>query len=98
MDQPAAPPTIARAALLGLFPRCGERTLFAGVARLATRCRACGLDLSAFDVGDGPAAFLTLSLVTLIGAAAVTVQLRIEPPWWVQALFRAAEEAVRFGA
>jgi uncharacterized protein (DUF983 family) len=46
------------AGLKGQCPRCGERTLFAGLVAFAPSCRACGLDLAAFNVGDGPAAFL----------------------------------------
>ena len=55
------PPKLAEAALFGLCPRCGARTLFAGWTRFADNCRACGLDLTRFNVGDGPAAFLTLT-------------------------------------
>jgi uncharacterized protein (DUF983 family) len=29
------------------------QTLFAGWTRFADRCRVCGLDLAAFNVGDG---------------------------------------------
>ena len=57
--------------------------MFAGVARFAPRCRACGLDISAFNVGDGPAAFLTLGVGALITILAVTLDLAVEPPFWV---------------
>ena len=66
-DKPEIPkgqPGLAEAALFGCCPRCGNRTLFAGVAKFAPRCRQCGLDFSAFNVGDGPAAFLTLGVGT----------------------------------
>ncbi len=76
-------PGIASAALFGLCPRCGARTLFDGVARFAPRCRACALDFSAFNVGDGPAAFLTLVIGALITILAVWVQVAWEPPFWV---------------
>ena len=56
-DPSKGQPGIAEAALFGLCPRCGGRTLFAGWTRFAHRCRGCGLDLAAFNVGDGPAAF-----------------------------------------
>jgi len=79
-------PRMAEAALFGLCPRCGERTLFAGWTRFADRCRACGLDFSAFNVGDGPAAFLTLIIGAFVVVLAVWVQLAAEPPWWVHAL------------
>lgn len=72
--------------LKGLCPRCGARTLFAAAIRFAPRCRACGLDFDAFNVGDGPAAFLTLILGTLVMIGAVTLALTIAPPLWVQLL------------
>lgn len=74
------------AALHGLCPRCGARTAFAGWIRFADRCRACGLDIAAFNVGDGPAAFLTLIIGAVVAAAAIILELAVSPPWWVHAL------------
>lgn len=79
-------PGLAEAALKGLCPRCGAQTLFAGVARFAPRCRACGLDFSSFNVGDGPAAFLTLGVGALVTLLAVMLELGAEPPFWVHLL------------
>lgn len=79
-------PSIAEAALGGLCPRCASRTLFAGVARFAPRCRICQLDFAQFNVGDGPAAFLTLIVGTLVVALAIWVQLAFEPAFWVHIL------------
>ena len=76
-------PTRERATLLGLCPRCGGRTLFAGWIRLAPRCRACGLDFDAFNIGDGAAAFLILIVGAIICVAAVMTELKLAPPWWV---------------
>lgn len=76
-------PSLTKAALAGLCPRCGERTLFAGVVRFADRCEACGLDFTVYNVGDGPAAFLTLIVGALVTAMALTLQLAVEPPFWV---------------
>ena len=88
MSEPdaASPPTLAAASLHGLCPRCGEKTLFAGYAKFADRCSACGLDFSQFNVGDGPAAFLTLILGTVIVALAITLELTVHPPLWVHML------------
>ena len=86
MADPVAPPSLAQAALHGLCPRCGQKTLFAGFARFAERCANCGLDFSAFNVGDGPAAFLTLILGTLIVALAIGLELTVHPPLWVHML------------
>ena len=76
-------PTVARAALFGLCPRCGGRTLFDGLAQFAPKCRACGLDFARFNVGDGPAAFLTLIIGALIVGLAVWVEVKFAPPFWV---------------
>ena len=74
---------MAEAALLGLCPQCASRTLFDGWARFAARCRVCGLDLTRFNVGDGPAAFLTLIVGAGVVILAVALQLAAEPAWWV---------------
>jgi uncharacterized protein (DUF983 family) len=76
-------PSIARAALFGLCPRCGSRTLFAGLAQFAGHCRACRLEFSRFNVGDGPAAFLTLIIGALMVVLAISLELALKPPFWV---------------
>ncbi|MDE0878895.1 MAG: DUF983 domain-containing protein [Sphingomonas bacterium] len=83
---PAGAPPILDAGLKGLCPQCGAKTLFAGTARFADTCSACGLDFTKFNVGDGPAAFLTLILGTVIVAGAIIVELKFSPPLWVQML------------
>lgn len=70
----------------GNCPRCRAKTLFEGVISFAPQSRACGLDFSAFNVGDGPAAFLTLIIGALVSALAIWLQLSVEPPFWVHAL------------
>jgi len=77
---------MAEAALFGLCPQCGGRTLFAGPTRFAERCRACGLDLKRFNVGDGPAAFLTLIVGAVVVILALWLQLAARPAWWVHVL------------
>lgn len=79
-------PGIVPAALFGLCPECGARTLFEGVAQFAPRCRACGLDLSVFNVGDGPAAFLTLIIGAVVTGLALWLEIAWHPPFWVHAL------------
>lgn len=74
------------AALFGCCPRCHARTLFAGYAKFAERCRVCGLDFTQFNVGDGPAAFLTLVIGTLVTGLAIWLQLKVEPPFWVHVI------------
>ena len=72
-----------RRSLSGACPRCKSRTLFAGWVRFADRCRACGLDFSSFNVGDGPAAFLILVIGAILVVAALVVDGAYSPPWWV---------------
>jgi uncharacterized protein (DUF983 family) len=70
----------------GLCPRCHERTLFAGPIQFAPACRACGLDYSAFNVGDGPAAFLIFGVGGIVTALAIWLELAVSPPWWLHLL------------
>ena len=79
-------PSIASAALFGLCPRCSARRLFDGVAKFAPRCADCGLDYTRFNVGDGPAAFLTLIIGAVVAGLAIWVQIAFEPPFWVHIL------------
>jgi len=79
-------PSVVQAGLKGLCPRCGEPTLFAGMLRFADKCSACGLDISSFNVGDGPAAFLTLILGTLVVIMAIALELTLSPPLWLHML------------
>jgi len=83
-------PGLVPAALFGLCPRCGARTLFVGgpwgLATFADRCRACALDFTTFNVGDGPAAFLTLIIGALITAFAIGLELAAHPPFWLHVI------------
>lgn len=87
-DAGPAPVEVApvQVAFRGLCPRCGAPTLFAGWLRFADKCTACGLDFSAFNVGDGPAALLILVLGGAIVAAAIMLELSLSPPFWVHLL------------
>ena len=71
------------AALAGNCPRCGAHTLFGSWVSVATRWRACGLDLSTVNVGDGPAAFLIFIVGTITVVGALVVDGALSPPWWV---------------
>lgn len=73
-------------AVKGLCPRCAAPGLFARAVRFAPRCRVCGLDYAAFNVGDGPAAFLIMIVGGLIVALAIITQLSFQPPFWVHIL------------
>ena len=79
-------PSIARAALFGLCPQCGHKTLFAGLGQFADRCANCGLDFSSYNVGDGPAALLTMGIGALIIVLALIVDTAFYPPFWVHVI------------
>lgn len=85
-DTTKGQPGIRQAALFGLCPRCGSRTLFSGVVKFADRCPVCGLDLTRFNVGDGPAGFLTLVIGAIMVALAIWLDVAASPPLWVHAL------------
>ena len=85
-EEPSGAPSPLECGLKGACPRCGARTLFHGVVAFADVCPACGLRFDAFNVGDGPAAFLTLFVGTLVTALAVWLELAVAPPWWVHVI------------
>ena len=80
-------PSLAAATFGGLCPRCGARTLFAGLARFAPACRSCGLDFASFNVGDGPAAFLILIVGAIVAVSAILLDQAMSPPWWVHLIW-----------
>ena len=82
-NPPPASPVTETGVLAGNCPRCGAHTLFKGWLSFADRCRACGLDLSSFNVGDGPAAFLIFIVGTIIVVGALVLDAAVTPPWWV---------------
>ena len=79
-------PSPIQTALKGLCPRCGAKSLFKGLVTFAPKCRACGLDFSVFNVGDGPAAFLILIIGALVTGLAIALELTAEPPLWLHLL------------
>src|SRR3546814_17844395 len=76
-------PPVWRAALLGLCPECGAPTLFDGPVKFRAKCDSCGLDYGRYNVGDGPAAFLTLIIGALLIAVALALDAVVRPPFWV---------------
>ncbi|WP_423605912.1 DUF983 domain-containing protein [Sphingomonas sp. MS122] len=92
MPEPAPEPVVADAvpvldsAFKGTCPRCGAPSLFSGWVRFAERCSSCGLDYAAFNVGDGPAAFLTLIVGTIIVVLSIALELAASPPIWLHLL------------
>ena len=90
-------PSPLAGALGGRCPQCEAQTLFAGSLRFAAKCRACGLDYSSFNVGDGPAAFLILIIGAVLTVAALTLDGALSPPWWVHLIWVPAGFALTIG-
>jgi uncharacterized protein (DUF983 family) len=86
-EQPVArAPNPIWAGLACRCPRCGKGRLLQGFLGLRPRCEACGLDYSFIDAGDGPAVFVILFAGFVVVAAALIVEVRYQPPYWLHAL------------
>ncbi len=79
-------PGLFAAALFGLCPECGEKSLFASVSRFSDKCTKCGLDYGSYNVGDGPAAFLTMGIGAIIIILAIMLDIAVRPPFWVHVI------------
>ncbi|MES1985426.1 MAG: DUF983 domain-containing protein [Pseudomonadota bacterium] len=80
---PKSDPHLLIQSAKGLCPQCGAQTLFAGPIRFAPNCPSCGLDYAQFNVGDGPAAFLTMIVGGVILALALVLEFKVHPPLWL---------------
>ena len=80
-------PTLAGASLKGLCPRCGAPGLFNGPVLFADHCPVCALDVQAYNIGDGPAAFLILIVGAIVAVSAIVLDQRVAPPWWVHGVW-----------
>lgn len=83
MTAPTVAPSPFVTGLAGRCPRCGQGRLFKGFLSVIPRCEVCGLDLSAQDSGDGPAAFIILFAGFIVVGAALIVEVLYAPPVWV---------------
>ena len=87
MNTPA-PATLSQTVMRGLAckcPRCGEGKLYAGFLTLRPNCEACGLDYAFIDAGDGPAVFIIMIAGFIVVGAALVVEMKYQPPFWVHA-------------
>lgn len=80
-------PGLVSAALSGLCPRCGAKTLFAAPAALAEECASCGLDIIALERGGRFVGVVTMLLALVLIIAALAVDEWLRPPLWATALF-----------
>ena len=81
--------TVLQSALRGVAcrcPSCGQGKLFAGFLRLRPKCASCGLDYAFIDSGDGPAVFIILIAGAIVVTAALIVEVKYQPPFWLHAV------------
>jgi uncharacterized protein (DUF983 family) len=83
-----APTTVTQSALRGIAcrcPRCGQGKLYAGFLNLRPACDVCGLDYAFIDAGDGPAIFIIMLAGAIVVTAALIVEVKYQPPFWLHA-------------
>src|SRR3954463_5850427 len=81
-------PSLFQSAMRGLAckcPRCGEGKLYAGFLTLRPGCENCGLDYAFIDSGDGPAVFIIMIAGAIVVGAALIVEVKYQPPFWLHA-------------
>ena len=84
-------------AIAGRCPRCDRGRLFSGWVTFAQRCSVCRLDISSFNVGDGPAAFLIFIVGTIVVVGALALDGAYSPPWWVHLVWIPVAAALTIG-
>jgi uncharacterized protein (DUF983 family) len=80
-------PGLVSAALSGLCPRCGAKTLFAAPAALADECSNCGLNILNLERGGRFVGVVTMLLALVLILAALGVDEWLRPPLWASLLF-----------
>ena len=81
-------PTLTESALRGIAckcPRCGKGSIYQGFLTLRPACESCGLDYAFMDSGDGPAIFMIMIAGAIVVAAALIVEIKYQPPFWLHA-------------
>lgn len=81
-----APPSPYVAGITCRCPRCGKGKLYKGFLEVGPRCETCGLDFAFADTGDGPAIFMMMIAGFIVIAAALGVEVKYRPPYWVHAV------------
>src|SRR3954453_20044325 len=82
------PASVSKSAMRGIAckcPRCGRGKLFQGFLTLRPCCEHCGLDYAFIDAGDGPAVFIILIAGFIVVGAALIVEVKYQPPFWLHA-------------
>lgn len=74
---------LTRAALFGLCPRCGSRTLWDAPAGFAPACRSCELSFADYEPRGRGLYFVLLPLTFLLIAGALKLDDLARPPLWL---------------
>lgn len=81
------PPTDPfKTGMAGRCPRCGVGQLFSGYMTLKPKCRACDLDYSFIDTGEGPAVLVMLLVGFLVIGGALWLDGVFTMPVWLHLL------------
>lgn len=72
-----------RAALFGLCPRCGAKSLWEAPAAFAPTCRACELAFADYEPRGRGLYFVLLPLTALLIAGALKLDEALRPPLWL---------------
>ena len=74
-----------RAGIAGRCPACHRGKLYSGYLAVAPKCNVCGLDYAFIDAGDGPAIFIIMMAGAIVVTAALIVEIKYQPPFWLHA-------------
>lgn len=74
---------LVRAALFGLCPRCGARSLWDAPAAFAPTCQGCGLAFDDHAPRGRGLYFLLLPLTALLIVGALKLDEALQPPLWL---------------
>ena len=67
-------------------PRCGQGALFDGFLSVRAACPSCGQSYAFADAGDGPAVFVMLIVGFIVCGAALWLEIKQAPPFWLHAV------------
>jgi uncharacterized protein (DUF983 family) len=85
LDSKATLPQTIMRGLACKCPRCGKGRLYAGFLTLRPACEQCVLDYAFIDSGDGPAVFIIMIAGAIVVGAALIVEVKYQPPFWLHA-------------
>lgn len=78
-------PPLLITALRAKCPACGQGPLFEGFLEIGPACTNCKADYSGLDSADGPAVFISLIAGAIVVGAALIVEVKYQPAYWLHA-------------